>query len=76
MDLILLKLDKDLFSVELIKGLNYKEVTANGWTKLPTYKIPLSFDNLLGNFGVLSVNVNNKLIINGYIYILIELRGI
>lgn len=76
MDLTILKLDKDLSGVKPTKGLNYKEVTANGWTELPTYRIPLPFNNSLGNFGVSSIDVNNKPIINGCVYILIELRGI
>ncbi|MCJ1422362.1 hypothetical protein MMC29_000242 [Sticta canariensis] len=76
MDLTILKSDKDLSGVEPTKGLNHKEVTADGWTELPTHRISLPFDNSLGNFGVSSVDVDDKPIINGCVYILIELRGI
>lgn len=76
MDLTILKLDKDLSGIEPIKVLNYKEVTADGWTELLTYRIPLPFNNSLGNFGVSSVDTDNKPVINGCVYILIELRGI
>ncbi|KAF2761261.1 hypothetical protein EJ05DRAFT_497810 [Pseudovirgaria hyperparasitica] len=76
MDLTILKSDKDLSGVEPTKGLNHKEVTADGWTELSTHRIPLPFDKSLENFGVSSVDVDNKPIINGCVYILIELRGI
>jgi len=76
MDLTILKSDKDLSGIEPIKGLNHKEVTADGWTELPTHRIALPFDNSPGNFGVLSVDADDKPVINGCVYILIELRGI
>jgi len=76
MDLTILKSDKDLSGVEPTKGLNHKEVTADGWTELPTHRIPLPFDNSLGNFGVSSVDIDDKPIINGCVYILIELPGL
>jgi len=76
MDLTILKSDKDLSGIEPIKGLNHKEVTADGWTELPTHRIALPFDNSPGNFGVSSVDADDKPVINGCVYILIELRGI
>jgi hypothetical protein len=49
MDLTILKSDKDLSGIEPTKGLNHKEVTADGWVQLPIHRIPLPFDNSLGN---------------------------
>ncbi|KAF2839911.1 hypothetical protein M501DRAFT_991901 [Patellaria atrata CBS 101060] len=43
---------------------------------LTILKIPLPFDNSLGNFGVSSLDADDKPVINGCVYILIELRGI
>ena len=76
MDLTILKSDKDLSGIEPTKGLNHKEVTADGWVQLPIHRIPLPFDNSLENFGVSSVDADDKPVINGCVYILIELRGI
>ena len=76
MDLTILKSDKDLSGVEPIKGLNYKEVTADEQTELLIYRIPFPFNNSLGNFRVSSIDIDEKPIINGYIYIFIELQGI
>jgi hypothetical protein len=73
MDLTILKLDKNLSDIEPTRGLNYKEVTVNSWTKLPTHRITLPFNHLLGNFRIHSIDVNNKPVIHGCIYILIEL---
>jgi hypothetical protein len=76
MDLTILKSGKNLSDIEPIRSLNYKKVTVDSWTELLTYRIALSFDHLLGNFEIHSVDVNNKLLIHGYIYILIKLREI
>jgi len=57
-------------------SLNHKEATADGWAELPAHRIVLLFDNSLGNFGVSSVDADDKPVINGCVYILIELRGI
>jgi len=76
MDLTISKSHKDLSGVESTKGLDHKEVTADGWTELLTHRIALPFDISLGNFGVSSVDTDDKPIINGCVYILIELRGI
>lgn len=73
MDFMILKLDKNLFNIKPIKGLNYKEVTANSWTELLIYRITLLFNNSIKSFRVLSVDTNNKLVINGCVYIFIEL---
>jgi hypothetical protein len=50
MDLTILKSDKELSGIEPTKGLNHKEVTADGWAELPTHRIALPFENSLGNF--------------------------
>lgn len=76
MDLTILKSDKDLSGIEPTKGLNRKEVTVDGWTELPTHRIALPFEDSLRNFGVPSVDADGKSIVNGCVYILIELRGI
>jgi hypothetical protein len=76
MDLTILKSDKNLSGIEPTTGLNHKEVTADGWTELPAHRIALPFDNSIGNFGVSSVDADDKPVINGCVYILIELRGI
>ena len=76
MDLTILKSDMDLSGIEPTKGLNHKEVTADGWTELPTHRITLPFDDSLRNFGVTSADVDGSPIANGCVYILIELRGI
>ncbi|KAE9986994.1 hypothetical protein EG328_004126 [Venturia inaequalis] len=76
MDLTILKSDKELSGIEPTKGLNHKEVTADGWTELPTHRITLPFDSSLRNFGVSSVDADDKPVTNGCVYILIELRGI
>ncbi len=76
MDLTILKSDKDLSGIEPTKGLNHKEVTADSWTELPSHRIALPFDNSIENFGVSSVDTDEKPVINGCVYILIELRGI
>lgn len=76
MNLTILKSDKDLSGIEPTKGLDHKDVIVDGWTELPTHRIALPFDNSLANFGVRSVDADGKPVINGYVYILIELRGI
>jgi hypothetical protein len=76
MNLTILKSDTDLSGIEPTMRLNRKEVTADGWTELPTGRIALPFDNSLRNFGVSSVDADDEPTINGCVYILIELRGI
>jgi hypothetical protein len=76
MNLTILKSDKDLSGIEPNQGLNHKEDIVDGWTELPTHQITLPFDNSIRNFGVPSVDANDKPVINGCVYILIELRGI
>jgi hypothetical protein len=76
MDLTILKSSKDLSNIEPTKGLNRKEVTVDGWTELPNHRIALPFDHSRENFGVQSGDANDKPIIHGCVYILIELRGI
>jgi len=76
MDLTIPKSDKDLSGIEPTTGLNHKEVTADSWTELPTHRISLLFDRSVGNFGVSGVDADDKPVINGCVYILIELRGI
>jgi len=75
-NLTVLKSDKDLSDIEPTEGLNRKEVSADGWTELHTHRISLPFDNSIKNFGVSGVGADGKRIINGCVYILLELRGI
>ena len=74
--LTILESDKDLPDVAFTKGLNRREISADGWTELPAHKIFLPFNNSIQIFGVSSVDADSSLIINGCVYILLELRGI
>lgn len=75
-DLTILKSDRDLSGVELTKGLDRKEVSVDGWTELPSHKISLPFNTSFRNFKLRDVDVKGQSVINGYVYILIELRGV